>query len=66
MRAAGIEGPQPTPKGLRHDYVVAAIGAAVPLNMLLKWMGYAAIETTAIYADALSKEERSIAERMWL
>ncbi|MBB4000825.1 tyrosine-type recombinase/integrase [Aureimonas pseudogalii] len=65
MRAAGIEGPQATPKGLRHGYGVAAIGAAVPLNMLSKWMGHAAIETTAIYANALGEEQRSIAERMW-
>ncbi|MBB4000479.1 tyrosine-type recombinase/integrase [Aureimonas pseudogalii] len=65
MRVAGIEGPQATPKGLRHGYGVAAIGAAVPLNMLSKWMGHAAIETTAIYANALGEEQRSIAERMW-
>lgn len=65
MRAAGIEGPQATPKGLRHGYGVAAIGATVPLNMLSKWMGHATIETTAIYANALGEEQRSIAERMW-
>ena len=65
MTAAGIEGPQATPKGLRHGYGVAAIGATVPLNMLSKWMGHAAIETTAIYANALGEEQRSIAERMW-
>ena len=65
MAAAGIEGPQASPKGLRHGYGVAAIGATVPLNMLSKWMGHAAIETTAIYANALGEEQRSIAERMW-
>ena len=65
MAAAGIEGPQATPKGLRHGYGVAAISATVPLNMLSKWMGHATIETTAIYANALGEEQRSIAERMW-
>lgn len=65
MAAAGIAGPQATPKGLRHGYGVAAIGATVPLNMLSKWMGHATIETTAIYANALGEEQRSIAERMW-
>ncbi len=65
MAAAEVEGPQATPKGLRHGYGVAAIGATVPLNMLSRWMGHADIETTAIYANALGKEERSIAERMW-
>lgn len=65
MSAAGIEGPHASPKGLRHGYGVAAIGATVPLNLLSKWMGHAAIETTAIYANALGEEQRSIAERMW-
>lgn len=65
MAAAGIEGPHASPKGLRHGYGVAAIGATVPLNLLSKWMGHAAIETTAIYANALGEEQRAIAERMW-
>lgn len=65
MAAAGIAGPQASPKGLRHGYGVAAIGATVPLNMLSKWLGHAAIETTAIYANALGEEQRSIAKRMW-
>ena len=66
MAAAGIEdGPHRCPKGLRHGYGVAAISAAVPLNMLRKWMGHAQIETTAIYANALGAEQRSIAARMW-
>lgn len=65
MQAAGIEGPHASPKGLRHGYGVAAISATVPLNLLSKWMGHAAIETTAIYANALGEEQRSIAGRMW-
>lgn len=66
MRDAGIpEGPHATPKGLRHGYGVAAIISGVPLNMLSKWMGHASLEVTAIYANALGAEERSIAERMW-
>lgn len=66
MREAGIpEGPHATPKGLRHGYGIAAVMSGVPLNMLSKWMGHATIEVTAIYANALGAEERSIAERMW-
>lgn len=66
MVAAGIEdGPHRCPKGLRHGYGVAAINAAVPLNMLRKWMGHAQIKTTAIYANALGAEQRNIAARMW-
>jgi integrase/recombinase XerD len=33
--------------------------------MLSKWMGYATLETTAIYANALGVEEQGIAARMW-
>lgn len=29
-------------------------------------MGHASIETTAIYADAVGKEEQDIASRMWI
>ncbi|MER0240417.1 hypothetical protein [Fulvimarina sp. MAC8] len=65
IAAAGLEGPQAVLRGLRHGYGVAAIGAAVPLNMLSKWMGHATIETTAIYANPLGEEQRSIAESMW-
>ncbi|NDV89187.1 tyrosine-type recombinase/integrase [Aurantimonas aggregata] len=64
MADADIEGPQATPKGPRHGYGVAAISATVPLNMLSKWMGHAAVQTTALYANALGKEQRSITERM--
>lgn len=39
--------------------------AGVQLNMLKKWMGHADMATTAIYADAIGEEERSIASRMW-
>ena len=53
------------PKGLRHGYGVHAISRGVQLNMLSKWMGHASLEVTAIYANALGEEQRSIAARMW-
>ncbi|MCR8551163.1 site-specific integrase [Salipiger sp. P9] len=65
MSSAGIRGAQASPKGLRHGYGIHAIRCGVPLNMLQKWMGHAALSTTAIYTNALGAEERSIAERMW-
>lgn len=65
MKAARIRGPQATPKGLRHGFGVQAIQAGIPLNLLQRWLGHAQISTTAIYANALGPEERSIAERMW-
>lgn len=66
MIAADIpEGEQCCPKGLRHGFGINAILQGVPLNLLQKWMGHESIETTAIYADAIGKEEREIAARMW-
>lgn len=65
MAKAGIEGEMACPKGLRHGFGVHAIRVGVPLNLLQKWMGHATIEVTAIYADAIGKEEREIAARMW-
>jgi integrase len=65
MKAAGVKGPQATPKGLRHGFGVAAIQASIPLNLLQRWLGHAQLTTTAIYANAVGPEERNIAARMW-
>jgi integrase len=65
MAAAGVKGPQATPKGLRHGFGVAAIQAGIPLNLLQRWLGHAQLTTTAIYANAVGPEERNIASRMW-
>jgi integrase len=58
-------GPHKCPKGLRHGFGVAAITRGIPLNMVSKWMGHASLEVTAIYANALGEEQRTIASRMW-
>ena len=65
MQKAGIEGPQASPKGLRHGFGVACIEKQIPLNMVQKWLGHASLTTTAIYADAVGEEERNIASRLW-
>ncbi|ETX11199.1 integrase [Roseivivax halodurans JCM 10272] len=66
MIEAGIpDGPQCSPKVLRHGFGINAAVNGVPLNMLQKWMGHAQLSTTAIYADATGKEEQNIAARMW-
>ena len=65
MDAAGIDGPQASPKGLRHGFGVAAVSAGIPLNLVQKWLGHAQLTTTAIYADATGAEEKDIAKRMW-
>lgn len=65
MDSAGIRGAHATPKGLRHSFGVHAVTRNVPLNKLQKWLGHADMKTTAIYADAIGKEEQQIAARMW-
>lgn len=65
MEEAGIHGAQACPKGLRHGYGVHAIRSSVPINMLRRWLGHSSIATTAIYANALGREEQEIAGRMW-
>ena len=65
LAAAGIEGAQASPKGLRHALGVVAVGQGIPLNLVQRWMGHAQLTTTAIYAEAVGEEERSIAARMW-
>ena len=59
------EGKHRSPKGLRHAFGVNAVVKGVQLNMIMKWMGHADISTTAIYADAIGKEEAEIAKKMW-
>jgi integrase/recombinase XerD len=65
MAAAGLDGPQASPKGLRHGFGVAAVSAGIPLNLVQKWLGHAQLTTTAIYADATGAEEKDIPRRMW-
>lgn len=65
MRDAGINGVPASPKGLRHSFAVSALQSGVPINMVAKWLGHSRIQTTAIYADAVGQEERSIATRFW-
>ncbi|WP_300532648.1 site-specific integrase [Maricaulis sp.] len=65
MARAGIVGGHASPKGLRHGFAVFAIQAGVPLNLVQRWLGHASIETTAIYANAIGDEERTIAARLW-
>jgi integrase len=65
MQAAGIQGVQASPKGLRHGFGVAAVQARIPLNLVQRWLGHAQLSTTAIYAEAIGPEEQEIAARMW-
>jgi integrase len=65
MQAAGIEGLQASAKGVRHAYAIECLQKGIPLNLVSKWLGHASLTTTAIYANALGEEERTIAARLW-
>lgn len=66
MIEAGIpDAPHRSPKGLRHGFGINAVVNGIPLHLLQKWLGHAQLSTTAIYADAVGKEEKDIAARMW-
>ena len=65
MQAAGIDGPQAMPKGLRHGFGVANAEENVPMATTQKWLGHAKLETTAIYQQAMGREENAFARRLW-
>ena len=65
MHAARIVDGPAMPKSLRHAFGVVGAQAGVPLNMIQRWLGHADLHTTAIYANALGDEERSLAVKMW-
>ena len=65
MRAAKISEVLAMPRAARHAFGVNAVQSAVALNVVQRWMGHARIETTAIYADVVGKEEQALARRTW-
>lgn len=65
MAAARIQGPQTSPKGLRHAYGVAAVTAGVPLPTVAAVLGHADLTTTAIYTTAIGAQARELVARMW-
>jgi len=65
MMMAQIVGPMACCKGLRHGFGIWAASESVPPNLIQRWMGHASATTTAIYLNAVGKEERLFAQRMW-
>ena len=65
MRAAEVPDALCMSKALRHGFAVEAGQHGIQLNIVQRWLGHARIETTSIYATALGKEERALAERTW-
>lgn len=64
MKAAGIAGPQASPKGLRHGYGIAAVEVGVPLTTIADVLGHADTNTTTIYTRATGREAREFVARM--
>ena len=65
MDKSGIEGTHATTKGLRHGFGVAHATQKTPLNLIQRWLGHASSDTTKIYLNAVGKEERDFAKRLW-
>lgn len=65
MKLAEIKGPMAMPKGIRHSYGIRCAGENVPPSLIQRWLGHADPDTTAIYINAVGKEERRFAERLW-
>jgi integrase/recombinase XerD len=65
MESAGIAGAHAMPKGLRHGFGVANAEGNVPMATTQKWLGHAKLETTAIYQQAVGREEAALARRVW-
>lgn len=66
MLAAKVGENLAMPRAARHAFGVNAVQSAVALNVVQRWMGHARIETTAIYADVMGKEEYALARRTWM
>jgi len=65
MSKARIAGLHASPKGLRHGFGIACVQKNIPLPTIAKWMGHSTINTTAIYLNAVGREERFFAKRIW-
>ena len=65
MDRARINGPQASPKGLRHAFGIHAVEVQIPEPMLQRWMGHARARTTRVYTVFDGSGERRWAKRMW-
>jgi integrase/recombinase XerD len=60
-----VDGPQATPKGLRHAFTVTALQGGVSITMAKRWLGHSRLSTAEIYAEAIGPEEQVIAGFLW-
>lgn len=65
MVAAGIEGTQASPKGLRHGFGVRMAQKTRNPRLVQKLMGHTKLENTAIYMDLVGEEARAEVVGAW-
>lgn len=65
LDAAGIEGPQATPKGFRHGFGVAMVMGGMDIYTLQYIMGHERPETTAIYLQVKGQEAHDLQMKFW-
>ncbi|MCG8527217.1 MAG: site-specific integrase [Opitutales bacterium] len=65
MEIIGLSGARATPRGLRHTFAVSHVLKHVPLPIIQKWMGHKDLQSTAVYLNIVSEEERYYAQQIW-
>ncbi len=65
MSRAGIVGPQASPKGLRHSFVIQHQALGTPTHLIQNWAGWASSAMMEVYGRALGNETRDLASRLW-
>lgn len=65
MELAGIDGPQASPKGLRHAFGVRTAKHTRNPRLVQKMMGHSDMNTTAIYMDLVGAEAREEMALTW-
>ncbi len=65
MKRAGIEGPQATPKGLRHGFAIAMIEGEAPVTLVRDLLGHTDIKTTEIYLQVVGPQKRQLVMNAW-
>jgi integrase/recombinase XerD len=63
--AAGVEGPQATPKGFRHQFGCYGIERGLPESLVGRLLGHSNPKSTRVYTHVMDAEERALVARMW-
>ena len=63
-KAAGVTGPQACPRGLRHNFSVAAVQTGVLLTTIAAVRVHADVLTSATYTIAIGAQARELVARV--